>query len=97
VIKDSLLAEYPGLAASLYSAFVEAKKPFLDRIASGTELSDEERELASRCEVVGTDPLPYGVEANRPTLEAIIRHAHAQKILSRAIDVEEMFVTGAES
>ena len=96
VIKDSLIAEYPDLASSLYAAFVAAKQPFLERIAAGTETTDEERELAARRAIVGPDPLPYGIEANRPTLEAIIRHAHAQKILSRAIDVEEMFVPGAE-
>lgn len=96
VIKDSLIAEHPTLAASLYAAFVEAKKPFLERIAAGVDLTDEEQELALRREIVGPDPLPYGIEANRPTLEAIIRQAHAQKILSRPIDVEEMFVPRAE-
>jgi 4,5-dihydroxyphthalate decarboxylase len=96
VIKDSLLAEDDGLAASLYTAFVEAKKPFSARIEAGVDLTDEETELANRRAIVGPDPLPYGIESNRPTLEAIIRQAHAQKILSRAIDVEEMFVPGAE-
>lgn len=96
VIKDSLISEHPDLAPALYAAFVEAKKPFLSRIEAGIDLTDEERELAGRREVVGADPLPYGIEANRPTLEAIIRHAHAQKILSRPIAVEEMFVPGSE-
>ncbi len=96
VIKDSLLAEHDGLAGSLFTAFVEAKKPFSARIEAGVDLTDEETELANRRPIVGPDPLPYGIEANRPTLEAIIRQAHAQKILSRAIDVEEMFVPGAE-
>ena len=96
VIKDSLIEQYPDLAASLYRAFVAAKQPFLERIASGTELNDEERELSARRAYVGDDPMPYGIEANRPTLEAIIRQAHAQKILSRQIAVEEMFVAGSE-
>ncbi len=97
VIKDSLIEQHPALAASLYRAFVAAKHPFLERIASGTELNDEERELSARRSYVGDDPMPYGIEANRPTLEAIIRQAHAQKILSRQVAVEEMFVAGSQS
>ncbi|HUY07617.1 MAG TPA: hypothetical protein VMU99_10190 [Acidimicrobiales bacterium] len=97
VIKDSLIERYPDLAPSLYQAFVLAKQPFLERIEGATELSDEERELAARCAFVGPDPMPYGIAANRPTLEAIIRQAHAQKILSHPIGVEEMFVPGSES
>lgn len=96
VIKDSLIEEYPTLAASLYSAFVLAKQPFLARVAGGAELNDEERELSARCAFVGKDPMPYGIEANRPTLEAIIRQANNQKILSRPIAVEELFVAGSE-
>jgi len=96
VIKDSLIEQYPDLAGSLYRAFVLAKQPFLGRISSGTDLSDDERELRNRCAYVGKDPMPYGIEANRPTLEAIIRQAHSQKILSRQIAVEEMFVAGSE-
>lgn len=96
VIKDTLIAEYPGIGTALYQAFVEAKKPFSARIEAGVDLTDEETELANRRTIVGPDPLPYGVEANRATLEAIIRNAHAQKILSRAIEVQEMFIPGSE-
>ncbi len=94
VIKDELIAANPTIGAALFQAFVEAKKPFLARIAAGENLTDEERELAGRRPIVGEDPLPYGIEANRPTLEAIIRQAHAQKILSREFAVEEIFIPG---
>jgi len=95
VIKDSLIEQYPDLAPSLYRAFVLAKQPFLARIAGDADLSDEENELRARCDYVGNDPMPYGIGANRPTLSAIIRQAHAQKILSQSIAVEEMFVAGS--
>lgn len=96
VIKDELIAAHPDLAPELYRAFVEAKKPFLEKLSSSGELTDEERELKARTEIVGPDPLPYGIGANRPTLEAIIRQAYAQKILSRQVAVEELFVPGSE-
>jgi 4,5-dihydroxyphthalate decarboxylase len=84
------------VAAALYRAFVQAKAPFLDKLSSGAELTDEERVLADRTAFVGPDPIPYGIEANRPTLEAIVRHARSQKILSKDLRVEDMFVPGAE-
>jgi 4,5-dihydroxyphthalate decarboxylase len=96
VIKDEVLAEHPDAAAALYTAFVAAKQPFLDKLASGVPLTDEEQVLADRSKFVGPDPVPYGIEANRPTLEAIVRHARAQKILSADLAVEDMFVPGSE-
>jgi 4,5-dihydroxyphthalate decarboxylase len=66
------------------------------RLAAGGELSDEDKALAARRELVGADPVPYGVDANRSTLEAIIRFARAQHILSKDLAVEAMFVEGAE-
>jgi 4,5-dihydroxyphthalate decarboxylase len=96
VIRDSVLAEHPEAASALYAAFVAAKAPFLERLAAGGELSDEDKPLGARRELVGADPVPYGIEANRTTLEAIIRFARAQHILSADLPVEAMFVPGAE-
>ena len=69
---------------------------FLARLAAGGELPEEDKALAARRELVGPDPVPYGIEANRSTLEAIIGFARAQHILSKDLAVEEMFIAGAE-
>ena len=37
------------------------------------------------------DPLPYGVSANRPMLEAVVRYAAEQGIISRPVAIEELF------
>jgi 4,5-dihydroxyphthalate decarboxylase len=37
------------------------------------------------------DPLPYGLEANRPMLEAVVRYAAEQGIISGPIAIEELF------
>jgi 4,5-dihydroxyphthalate decarboxylase len=97
VVKDELLVANPGLASALYKAFVAAKQPFIDRLAAGGELPDEDKALADRRALVGPDPVPYGIEANRATLEAIISFARSQHILTKDLAVEEMFVPGAES
>ena len=96
VIKDSVLAEHPDAASALFAALVAAKEPFLARLAAGGELPEEDKALAARRELVGPDPVPYGIEANRSTLEAIVGFARAQHILSKDLAIEEMFVKGAE-
>ena len=41
--------------------------------------------------VVG-DPLPYGIAANRPAIEALIRYCHQQGLLPRRYSAAEMFI-----
>jgi 4,5-dihydroxyphthalate decarboxylase len=41
-------------------------------------------------EVTG-NPLPYGIEPNRPVLEELIRHARTQAIITRPVTVDELF------
>jgi 4,5-dihydroxyphthalate decarboxylase len=91
VLKDSLLQSDPSLAPRLFAGFEAAKAQFLRQLSSGVELPVEAQTLAKRRSIVGDDPLPNGVQRNRKALEAIIRFAHEQKILPRAVKVEEMF------
>jgi 4,5-dihydroxyphthalate decarboxylase len=42
-------------------------------------------------ELMGDDFWPYGVEANRKTLEACLRHHREQGILKHSYDIEELF------
>ena len=37
------------------------------------------------------DPLPYGIDPNRDTLERLIGHAVTQKIIPEAVGVEHLF------
>jgi 4,5-dihydroxyphthalate decarboxylase len=46
-------------------------------------------------EMVGGDPLPYGIEANRKAMEAIIAAAQSQHILTAPTRVEDVFVAGS--
>jgi 4,5-dihydroxyphthalate decarboxylase len=91
VVKDALLQSDRLLAPRLFSGFEAAKMQFLKELSSRVELSAEAQALAKRRGFVGDDPLPNGLERNRKALEAIIRFAHAQKILPRTVKPEEMF------
>lgn len=84
VVKDSLLEAHPTLARDLYELFGEAKEAFL---LSG----QPDEELVRIRELVGGDPLPYGIEPNRKALEMIVQFAREQHILSADLRPEEMF------
>ena len=95
VIKDSLLAADPGLAADLFAAFAEAKGRYLARLRGGliAQPTASDR-LYRKVMDIGADPLPYGIEPNRPMIEAVIRHAGEQGILSRPFAMDELFAAG---
>jgi 4,5-dihydroxyphthalate decarboxylase len=38
------------------------------------------------------DPWPYGVEPNRPTLEALVRYMVEQGLIAKPIKVDDLFV-----
>ena len=45
--------------------------------------------------LMGENFWPYGVEANRKTLEACLRHHREQGILKRSYNIEELFAPEA--
>ena len=44
----------------------------------------------------GKDPLPYGLEPNRPTFEAVGRYVHEQGLSPRMVSADELFAPGVE-
>jgi 4,5-dihydroxyphthalate decarboxylase len=84
VVKDELLARHGDLGPALVDAFERAKDVY---VGSG----ELEPLHARAAELVGGDPLPYGVEPNRAVIEELLDHAVAQRILSRRPAVEELF------
>jgi 4,5-dihydroxyphthalate decarboxylase len=42
--------------------------------------------------VFGGDAWPYGIEANRPTLEALVRYMSEQHFIAEAIPIEDLFI-----
>jgi 4,5-dihydroxyphthalate decarboxylase len=83
VVKDELLAAYPDLGRAVFDAFAESKRRYLD---AGPD--DLHRQVLA---LTGADPLPYGIEPNRRTLETLIDHAMSQHILDRRPPVEDLF------
>jgi 4,5-dihydroxyphthalate decarboxylase len=92
VVKDSVLAEHPWVAKSIYDAFDKAKKDWLAKLDAG-ELNDKKNtKYLELRKIVGHDPLPYGIEENRKTIEALEATAFKQGLTPRRMSMNELFV-----
>jgi len=91
VVKDALLAEHPWLARSLFAAFSQAKALYLKPLEAGEVKSDVDRSYVQLSKIVG-DPLPYGIDANRPAIDALIRYSHGQGLLPKHYSAGDMFI-----
>ncbi len=94
-IRREVLAAHPWVAMNLYTAFEEAKRRSVARaldVAAARFPVPWMYESAARArEVFGADFWPYGIEANRPTLEAFLRFAHEQGVCHRPVACDELF------
>jgi 4,5-dihydroxyphthalate decarboxylase len=94
-MRRALFERYPWVAMNLLKAFEQAKQRSLERINDLT---------ASRIPVpwaasvatewgnsFGADPFPYGLEANRKTLDAFCRFAHAQGVTAVKLTPDDLF------
>ena len=91
-VRDDVLDAHPGLAVALFNAFVESKNHYLKRLRDGAiENPDAMDKLYLRILELGGDPLPYGIEPNRPVLEKLIGHTLTQKILTKPVEIESLF------
>ena len=93
VVKDSLLAAHPGLAADLFAAYAEAKDRYVARLRAGSiaDPGPADRMYARVMELTGADPLPYGIAPNRAMIDQLVRHTVSQHILDKPYAAEELF------
>jgi 4,5-dihydroxyphthalate decarboxylase len=94
-LRRAVYERHPWIAMNLLKAFEEAKRRSLERLLDanvarfplpwGSIYAGEARAL------LGGDLWPYGLEPNRPTLEAFLAFAHEQGVTARPLQVEELF------
>ncbi len=77
-------------------AFSEAKRRAIERLSDVTAshaplawLSDYADRMRS---MFGEDFWPYGIEPNRPTLEALVTYMHDQAMIAKPMPLDELFV-----
>ena len=93
-IRKELADRHPWVVMNLFTAFEEAKNRSLARalfvgsrypIPWSYEYAHEAQEL------LGKDFWPYGIDANRTTLNAFLQYAHEQGVCHRKLEPEELF------
>lgn len=84
---------YPWLAFNLYTALEQARQLARrrTRAAIPTYLVFRDEWLAMARSVAGDDPFPYGLQANRPMLETAVRYSLQQGLITKPVDVAELF------
>src|SRR5882672_6667642 len=79
-VKTEVLKKHPHVAKSLYNAFIEAKRPYIEHLKGTEGDSADEKKYRGLMPLVG-DPLPYGMAANMPSIEAMLTYGLQQKLI----------------
>ncbi|MGI4942659.1 MAG: hypothetical protein ACRYHQ_19180 [Janthinobacterium lividum] len=101
VVTRELANAQPELVQAVYRGFCAAKDQMAGQYVTGmtfnnmammlpwlTKLIGDDREL------LGDDWWPYGIEANRAAIDAVLRYHHEQGLTERRFTIEEVFVPG---
>jgi len=92
VVKDAVLKEHPWIAKSLFEAFARAKDEWLAQLKRGKITNATDKRYNAVRAIVGDDPLPYGLEANLPTIRALEDTAFKQGLTPRRMTIDELFI-----
>lgn len=95
-IRRDIYERHPFVTTSLSKALTAAKQVALAKMRAVVSLRymlpwmgcDIEENDA----LFNGDPFPYGIDANRQTLEALIRYMHDQYLIEKPVNVDDLFV-----
>ena len=87
---------HPWVAGSLFRAFTASKDQALETLrwpgALRYMLPWLMADVEEINEVFGGDPWPYGLEENRPTLQALVQYLVEQGLIAEAMPIDDIFV-----
>lgn len=94
-VRKTLCDAHPWLPMAVFKAFNQAKGAALEALSDTSTtkvtLPFVEEQLKAARETMGQDFWSYGVAANRATLDAFLRHHHAQGLSQKRMQIEEIF------
>lgn len=90
-VRKDVASRYPWLPKALYAEFLSAKNNFVNELDDESKVDAGDARYIGFRDIVGRDPLPYGINANRETLEAMIRFASEQGIIHKKTTAEALF------
>src|SRR6266853_5726658 len=90
VVKTDVLEKNPAVGRALFLAFTKAKTPYLERLKRGEGQTPEDIRYRGFMPLMG-DPLPYGMAANRASIDALMTYALQQKLIPGRMPIEQAF------
>lgn len=100
-LRRDVVDAHPWVGLNLFKAFEEAKRRSIVRALDGNicrfpiPWTFDYAEKSQR--LFGKDFWPYGVAANRTTLEAFAQYAHEQGVAHRPVTIEELYPKSVHS
>ena len=95
VMREALYREHPWVAESLYKGFEDAKAWAQTQLryvaALRYMLPWLQHQIDEIDDLFDGDPFPYGLEAARAPLEAMVRYLVADGFLSRPVAIDDLF------
>jgi len=95
VIRREIYERDPWVALSLYKAFLAAKdrsqRLLMETGSPKASLAWLQPLLEEERRLIGEDWFPYGIEANRASLGALLQYNHEQGLSDRLLKIEELF------
>ena len=91
VVKNELLESHPWLAETLCDLFAQAKRHYLSQLNGSAGAHPANAIMMAMRPVLGEDHIPYDLESNRQTIEALIRFCVDQRIIPQAVEIEDIF------
>jgi 4,5-dihydroxyphthalate decarboxylase len=91
VVKTAVLAQHPFVAKALFDAFLNAKDAYVARLKAGEGNAPDDVKYRNLTSLVG-DPLPYGLEENMPSIEAMLTYGLQQGLIPKRMPMEDVFV-----
>ena len=94
-VRNDVMQSHPELPRALFDAYSQAKQLAYDAIRTNayymTALPWIAQESDATRELMGDNYWPYGIEANRKTLEALLQYSYEQGLAKRKVPIEELF------
>ena len=99
IVKKALAIEHPEIVRAVYKGFCDAKAVQEENFVKGMTFNNMgtmvpwlTKLIGENRAVLGEDWWPYGIEANRKTLEACMRYHAEQGLTGRLYSIEDIFV-----
>src|SRR4029453_15025519 len=90
-VKNDTLNAHPWVAIEMFRAFKASKDLYLTGLEQRSNLGRRDLQSLRNRELVGGDPLPFGLKRNRKSIEAMMEIDVQQRIIPKPFDVDSLF------